>query len=609
MPFQASRRVDSGKVSVFAPHPDDEVLGCGGALALHSAAGDPIDVVIVTDGGAFPSGVDYVATRAQESRRAAQALGYPTPTFWGLADRGLEYGEPLVEKIRGYLEAQRPVLVYAPSPTEIHPDHLALGLSVLEAVRRADCELRLAFYEIGVPLHPNLLLDITAVEARKQAALSCFESQLARQRYDEQVLALNHHRTYTLSPSVKAAEAFLVSTSADVRKSFVRLAKGLRPTEAAVRGERRLDAPLVSVIVRTTGRRTLGEALDSIALQTYPHVEVVVVDVAGAGALQLPETCGRFPIRVCGAGRHLGRGAAANTGLAQARGRFLLFLDDDDWIHPSHLASLADALERSNARVAYTGTECIEILADGAQGRRSVSSRPFEAKRMLCDNMFPLNAGMFDRTLLETSCHFDEALELFEDWDFWLQLSLHTDFVHVPQISAVYRWPPGSGWHLTSPSVARAEETFLAKWRPRFTDEQMRAIWLRARRSLGEIEALHGEIAGLSAQLAMRRNEAERLSAEGIAQQQQAAQEHARLADVLAVAEGRESDAVARANRSEERACVKEQELQAARAAVEEMSRSSAVRSARFLHARAPQIQQRVGRAARALLDLLHADL
>jgi LmbE family N-acetylglucosaminyl deacetylase len=211
VPYQAVREVGRGKALVFAPHPDDEVLGCGGAILRHVAVGDPVEVVIVTDGAWLPEGPDpeYAARRADESTAAARRLGYGTPEFWRLPDRGLER-DALVERLTRHIEARAPALVYGPSLDEIHPDHHALAEALVEAVRGARGELRLALYEVGAPLRPNLLLDITAEVEAKRAAIACFASQLLRQRYDEQILALNRYRSYTLGPDVLFAEAYRV---------------------------------------------------------------------------------------------------------------------------------------------------------------------------------------------------------------------------------------------------------------------------------------------------------------------------------------------------------------------------------------------------------------
>ena len=72
-------------------------------------------------------------------------------------------------------------------------------------------------YEIGVPLHPNMLLDITQFIERKQAAIDCFRSQLDILDYSHQLQSLNGYRSYTLSSQVKAAEAYYVIDGATLQ--------------------------------------------------------------------------------------------------------------------------------------------------------------------------------------------------------------------------------------------------------------------------------------------------------------------------------------------------------------------------------------------------------
>src|SRR3990167_10533026 len=99
--------------------------------------------------------------------------------------------------------------------------------------------------------------------------------------------------------------------------------------------------PLVSVLVRSMDRPSLHEALDAVALQTYPHVEVVVVNARGGEHAALGTSCGRFPLRLVNAGGSpLARPAAANAALDAARGDWLIFLDDDDSMDPDHLERL-----------------------------------------------------------------------------------------------------------------------------------------------------------------------------------------------------------------------------------------------------------------------------
>jgi len=215
IPYQAEALVPARRVLVLAPHPDDEIFGCGGALALYHAQGAAIQVVVLTDGTALAPAQDKTTTartRADETQAALQVLGIGPAQFWGWPDRGLADDPSWLERLRPELAAADVVL--APSPTEIHPDHAALGRGVLRELQTWAEQGRtlptVMFYEVGVPLQPNFLLDISAVWALKSRAMACFVSQLAQQDYARHIEGLNAFRSYTLPPQVRYAEAYFV---------------------------------------------------------------------------------------------------------------------------------------------------------------------------------------------------------------------------------------------------------------------------------------------------------------------------------------------------------------------------------------------------------------
>ena len=127
------------------------------------------------------------------------------------------------------------------------------------------------------------------------------------------------------------------------------------------------EEPLVSVIIRTIGRVTLKQALDSVCAQSFANVEIVLVDADGAGNLeQWREQCER-PLKVVCRDHPLKRAAAANAGLAAASGDFLMFLDDDDWLLPDHVQVLTSALRcNERSRVVYSGVKCCEEVPQAA---------------------------------------------------------------------------------------------------------------------------------------------------------------------------------------------------------------------------------------------------
>jgi LmbE family N-acetylglucosaminyl deacetylase len=211
IPHKAVTAIPATSVVVLAPHADDEVLGCGGAIIRHVEQGVPVRVVIATS-----SARGGTLQRKEESRAAARVLGYGEPTFWDLPDHALAYGEPLIERVMQVIDGAD--LIYAPSVDEVHPDHRALGMAAIEAVRRKGGNIQLALYEVSAPLHPNLLLDIANIAARKQAAIACFKSQLQKRRYDGLISALNRYRTYTLSEAVTAAEAYQLVSAKELER-------------------------------------------------------------------------------------------------------------------------------------------------------------------------------------------------------------------------------------------------------------------------------------------------------------------------------------------------------------------------------------------------------
>lgn len=207
-PYAALSTLPAQSVLVLAPHPDDEVLGCGGLIATLLQRSVPVTVVVASDGAQAGD----AGRREQESREAARVLaqgGSPLALqFWRLPDRGLAAVPGLVGRVLHLLTTVDADTVLLPSPFEVHPDHRALCLAGLHALRQLDRAPSTWFYEVGQPLMPDVLVDITPLLERKRQALRCFATQLALQAYDEQLLALNRYRAYTLGTRITHAEAF-----------------------------------------------------------------------------------------------------------------------------------------------------------------------------------------------------------------------------------------------------------------------------------------------------------------------------------------------------------------------------------------------------------------
>jgi len=128
---------------VFAPHPDDETLGCGGVAARKIAAGVKVRFVFVTDGAASHPGLaggdDLRATREAEAIEAVRRLGGSAEdvVFLRFPDgSATEHLDEMTQAIAPLLDAWRPQSIYVPHAKEPPPDHTAVNAAVLAALRK-----------------------------------------------------------------------------------------------------------------------------------------------------------------------------------------------------------------------------------------------------------------------------------------------------------------------------------------------------------------------------------------------------------------------------------------------------------------------------------------
>lgn len=221
-PHAPSAPPPARKVLVLAPHPDDEVFGCGGCMALYARDGVTVEVRVLTDGGGYLSGAQResaVRIRQDESRRAATLLGVAELSFEDFQDRKLSADPRFPVRMNELIDETSADVVFVPSLWEVHPDHRVIAWAAVEAclrrqAMRGDAPV-LAFFEVGAPQRPNCLIDISAVAALKKQAMGLFESQLAVQPYDRHIAALNVFRTYAL-PGVGAAEGLYTVAPQDL---------------------------------------------------------------------------------------------------------------------------------------------------------------------------------------------------------------------------------------------------------------------------------------------------------------------------------------------------------------------------------------------------------
>lgn len=471
-PHKATKSLGKGKTLIFAPHPDDEVFGCGGAIITHKKQNDELKVVIVTDGD-FPvtkkqETIEYTKIRKEESLNAAKILGYNTPLFLNYPDGSLTANEDLITHLFEIIRGFEPQNIYLPAHTEIHPDHLALNYAGTEAAKRYEPNIDLIYYEIGQIQSANLLLDITELHDQLDEAMECFKSQLEVQNYKYHVNALHAYRTYTLDKEVKYVEAYQLIYSNKIKignQLWEQKTAGIDlPTISKPSG---VENPLISVIVRTMNRPELAEALESLSKQTYPNVEVIVVDALGTNELNLGDRCGNFQLRVISKNKQLPRSEAANAGLNAVKGDYFCFLDEDDLLLSEHIFSLFEILKNSEFLAVYSNIKRV----NGKGELLNIYDSDFNFHRLLWENFIPNNALLFQTEVVKHNCSFDNKFEIYEDWDFLIQISLLGKLAQSNRITGVYRDTNTSGVQNNFNKVNKYRTLLFEKWKTHLTNE------------------------------------------------------------------------------------------------------------------------------------------
>ena len=198
------------KILIFAPHPDDDLIGCGGSIAKHVKNGDEVVVVFVTSGesGSLKySKKELGKIREKEAKEAVKILGVKDAVFLRFPDGFVEYNKSNLVTLINLIRKQKPNMVYIPHKNDAHKDHMKTHELVTEAMNKAagpwfqECKGKswsvdtVLCYEVWTPLGEiSYAEDITEFMELKIKSLEQHKSQMQDISYDEAVKGLNRYR-------------------------------------------------------------------------------------------------------------------------------------------------------------------------------------------------------------------------------------------------------------------------------------------------------------------------------------------------------------------------------------------------------------------------------
>lgn len=249
--------------------------------------------------------------------------------------------------------------------------------------------------------------------------------------------------------------------------------------------------PRISIIIPTFGRpKFLEETLLSVAAQTYPAHQVIVVDDCSPVPVEIPDQLG-LPVILLRHARNQGSAAARNTGLAHATGDWVMFLDDDDLLTPRRLELAVHNMGDARAHAA-----AVEVFGPG--GARTLTRRFEGDLRDVFLNgedpwgRHPMMGQMVHRR--EDVVQFDPTLRRAQDTEWWLRMDDR----------AVFAWSEEIGLRVREHPEARPHETPEVRFAARLAIARRHA----SRSSRTRRARLYGEVAGAALVAGKRRQAA-----------------------------------------------------------------------------------------------------
>ena len=217
-------------VLVFAAHPDDEVLGCGGTLAKLADQGATIHVVFMADGVLSRGANDDVKlelkARQVAARRACNMLGVKSVSFGDFPDNRMDSIGLLdiIKVVESEINIHQPNMVFTHHIGDLNIDHHCVHKAVVTACRpQCGCPVKtLLFFEVpsstewqiptSAPVFaPNWFIDISGTLERKLTALEVYDSELRAWPHPRSVKGVEHLAHWRGAiVGVESAEAFIL---------------------------------------------------------------------------------------------------------------------------------------------------------------------------------------------------------------------------------------------------------------------------------------------------------------------------------------------------------------------------------------------------------------
>lgn len=200
------------------------------------------------------------------------------------------------------------------------------------------------------------------------------------------------------------------------------------------------ERPLVSVIIPTYNRLLeLCECVESLARQTYQHMEILIVNDNGEPISTIQRLYPELDIHIIDHLENRKHVHARNSALRIAKGDYVLLCDDDDMLLPMHLETMLREIE--GVDLVYSDVEIVSYVYE--RTRRVPSVRRLFAynssyEQMRSFSTFVASGCLYRRKIHDTIGLFDPDVLNYWDWDFYLRVAKKFSCKRVPIASVLY---------------------------------------------------------------------------------------------------------------------------------------------------------------------------
>lgn len=208
------------RVLVIAAHPDDEIMGCGGTIALHARLGDEVTSVIVCEGESLRYGKKGVGMQSQ-SKLAAKKLGVSDLRLLNFPDQALDKYTltKIISPLKKIVREVKPNIVYTHHSNDINIDHQILFKAVLVVTRPTEKFIETIYsFEAASSTEwayprtfiPDTWVDISKTLNIKIAAFSAYKSEVRPYPHPRSIEALrNRAKAWGNLVCLDASEVFM----------------------------------------------------------------------------------------------------------------------------------------------------------------------------------------------------------------------------------------------------------------------------------------------------------------------------------------------------------------------------------------------------------------